>query len=187
MKYQGGDGRVSRDQGCNLHQALLILTTHLPNHGYSSLSPNHRLLSKHSYKTGPKIPPPNHSDTPSSFDLVIVVLPLHQIWRPSSLERPKASMQGRGGELGERVGSGEAKFCSLLALIPLALQTSNKHTEPQKMPWSRESVRNLLMVENQVPTDHQQVRGNFFFLWGVMAGVSVGRERKLLCPSHQTK
>ena len=71
-------------------------------------------------------------------------------------------MQGRGGELGERVGSGEAKFCSLLALIPLALQTSNKHTEPQKMPWSRESVRNLLMVENQVPTDHQQVRGNFF-------------------------
>ena len=96
-------------------------------------------------------------------------------------------MQGRGGELGERVGSGEAKFCSLLALIPLALQTSNKHTEPQKMPWSRESVRNLLMVENQVPTDHQQVRGNFFFVWGVMAGVSVGRERKLLCPSHQTK
>ena len=133
MKYQGGDGKVSRDQGCNLHQALLlILTAHPPNHWYSSLSPNHRLLSRHSYKIGPIIPPSNHSDTPSSFDLVTVVLPLHQIWRPSSLERPKASMQGRGGELRGEGGEWWSKvllFAGSHPSCPADLQQAHRATK----------------------------------------------------------
>lgn len=90
------------------------------------------------------------------------------------------------GSCGERVGSGEAKFCSLLAVIPLALQASNKHTEPPKVPWPREPSEELTDIEKQAPKDHQHMRGNFFFA-EVMARVSVGRERKLLCPSHQTE
>lgn len=48
--------------------------------------------------------------------------------------------EAQGFNVGQRWGeAGEAKFCFLLALIPPAPQTSNKHLEPQKMPWLRES------------------------------------------------
>lgn len=132
MKSQSGDGRVRRDQGCNLHQALLlILTTHPPNHQYSSVSPTHRLLSKHSCKTGPIKPPSNHSDTPGSYDLVIVVL-LHQIGRPPAWRPSKASMQGRGGELrgegGER-GSQVLLFAGCHPSCPAGLQQAHRATK----------------------------------------------------------
>ena len=97
---------------------------------------------------------------------------------------PAGQRWGAGG-----IESGVAKqssaLCWLSSLLPCRPPTS---TQSHKRCLGPENpVRNLLMVENQVPKDHQQVRGNFFFFAGGIAGVSVGRERKLLCSSHQTE